>query len=59
LGSDGFDTRPDVDASPLLIQRTVTLLLFFSAQKFARTSKMRHNFERAQRWCLRAMQGHA
>ena len=31
----------------------------FSAQQFARTSKMRHSFERAQRWCLRAMQGHA
>jgi len=29
LGSDGLDTRPADDASPLLIQRTVTLLLFF------------------------------
>jgi hypothetical protein len=33
LGSDGFDTRPDDDASPLLIQRTVTLLLFFFGAK--------------------------
>ena len=58
FGSDGFDTRPDDEASPLLIQRTVTWLLFFSVQRSARTSRMRLNCERAQRWCLRAMRRH-
>jgi hypothetical protein len=33
LGSDGFDTRPDDDTSPFLIQRTLTLLRFSSARK--------------------------
>jgi len=59
LGSDGFDSRSDGDASPLLIQRTVTMLRFHLVRTLATKREVRHTFARVQRWCLRAMRGHA